>query len=50
MISLDRDASGTILHLNDTNQLTFGELDGQQTARVQPVAKALSGAGFEANR
>lgn len=49
LISLDRDASGTIVHLNDTNQLTFGELDGQRTARVQQVAKALSGAGFEAN-
>jgi len=49
LISLDRDASGTIVHLNDTNQLTFGELDGQKTARVQRVAKALSGAGFEAN-
>lgn len=49
LISLDRDASGTIVHLNDTNQLTFGELDGQRTARVQQVSKALSGAGFDAN-
>lgn len=49
LISLDRDASGTIIHLNETNQLTFGELDGQSTARVQQLAKALKGAGFEAN-
>jgi 2-dehydropantoate 2-reductase len=49
LISLDRDASGTIVHLNDTNQLTFGELDGQATARIQCVVNALAGAGFEAN-
>jgi len=49
LISLDRDAAGTIIHLNDTNQLTFGELDGQGTARVQRIAQVLSGAGFEAN-
>lgn len=49
LISLDRDATGTIVHLNDTNQLTFGELDGPATARIQRVANALAGAGFEAN-
>jgi 2-dehydropantoate 2-reductase len=49
LISLDRDASGAIVHLNDTNQLTFGELDGQSSARIQRVADALSGAGFDAN-
>ncbi|MEB0079966.1 ketopantoate reductase family protein [Pseudomonas sp. CCI3.2] len=48
LISVDRDASGTIVHLNDTHQLTFGELDGQSTARAQQIASALSGAGFEA--
>ena len=49
LISVDRDASGTIVHLNDTNQLTFGELDGQVTARIQRVTDELAGAGFEAN-
>ncbi|MGV8860697.1 MAG: ketopantoate reductase family protein [Pseudomonas sp.] len=49
LISVDRDASGTIVHLNDTNQLTFGELDGQVTARIQRVTDELVGAGFEAN-
>jgi 2-dehydropantoate 2-reductase len=49
LISVDRDASGTIVHLNDTNQLTFGELDGQVTARIQGVTDELAGAGFEAN-
>ncbi|MDB6144225.1 MAG: 2-dehydropantoate 2-reductase [Pseudomonas sp.] len=49
LISLDRDASGAIVHLNDTNQLTFGELDGQTSTRIKRVTDALSGAGFEAN-
>ncbi|MEA9995103.1 ketopantoate reductase family protein [Pseudomonas sp. 10B1] len=48
LISLDRDASGTIVHLNETNQLTFGELGGESTARAQQIANALAGAGFEA--
>ena len=33
LISLDRDASGAILHLNDTNQLSFGELSGALAPR-----------------
>lgn len=49
LISVDRDASGTIVHLNDTNQLTYGELDGQVTARIQRVTDEWVGAGFEAN-
>jgi 2-dehydropantoate 2-reductase len=49
LISLDRDAAGFIVHLNDTNQLTFGELDGQPSARIKRLAESLSGAGFEAN-
>lgn len=49
LISLDRDASGAILHLNDTNQLSFGELDGALTSRILKVANALADAGFDAN-
>lgn len=48
LISLDRDASGVILHLNDTNQLSFGEREGGLTPRIQQVAEALSNAGFDA--
>ena len=48
LISLDRDASGAILHLNDTNQLSFGERDGRLTPRIQKVAEALDNAGFDA--
>jgi len=49
LISLDRDASGAILHLNDTNQLSFGELSGALTPRILKVAEALADAGFVAN-
>jgi 2-dehydropantoate 2-reductase len=49
LISLDRDASGAILHLNDTNQLSFGELSGGLTQRILRVADALADAGFDAN-
>lgn len=49
LISLDRDASGAILHLNDTNHLSFGELSGALTPRILRVAEALADAGFAAN-
>jgi 2-dehydropantoate 2-reductase len=49
LISLDRDASGAILHLNDTNQLSFGELSGGLTPRILKVAETLADAGFDAN-
>jgi 2-dehydropantoate 2-reductase len=49
LISLDRDASGAILHLNDTDQLSFGELSGALTPRILRVAEALADAGFTAN-
>ncbi|HEY0287134.1 MAG TPA: ketopantoate reductase family protein [Pseudomonas sp.] len=49
LISLDRDVSGAILHLNDTNQLSFGELSGALTPRILRVAEALADAGFDAN-
>lgn len=49
MISLDRDSTGAILHLNESNQLSFGELSGGLTPRILRVAEALADAGFEAN-
>lgn len=49
LISLDRDASGAILHLGEANQLTFGELSGASTRRILRVAEALADAGFEAS-
>jgi 2-dehydropantoate 2-reductase len=49
LISVDRDASGAILHLNDKHQLSFGELNGASTPRILRVAESLADAGFEAN-
>jgi 2-dehydropantoate 2-reductase len=48
LISLDRDASGAILHLNDFHQLSFGEREGGLTPRIERVAQALGNAGFDA--
>ena len=49
VISLDRHSTGAILHLNEANQLSFGELSGGLTPRILRVAEALADAGFEAN-
>lgn len=49
LISLDRHSTGAILHLNETSQLSFGELSGGLTPRILRVAEALADAGFEAN-
>lgn len=48
MISAVLDPEGCIRHLNDTHLLSFGARDGVRSARVEAVAAALSGAGFEA--
>lgn len=47
MISAVLDLEGRIRHLNDTHLLSFGERDGAGSARVEAIAAALSGAGFE---
>ncbi|MDY0935395.1 ketopantoate reductase family protein [Pseudomonas viridiflava] len=49
LISVDRDSTGAILHLNEMHQLSFGELSGALTPRILRVAEALADAGFEAN-
>ncbi|CAM3401393.1 2-dehydropantoate 2-reductase [Pseudomonas floridensis] len=49
LISVDRDSTGAILHLNEMHQLSFGELSGALTPRILKVAEALADAGFEAN-
>jgi 2-dehydropantoate 2-reductase len=48
MISAALDQNGTVLHLNDTHALAFGEQDGAHSARVEALALAFSGAGFDA--
>lgn len=47
MISATLDQNGTVLHLNDTHTLSFGERDGSRTARIEALASAFSSAGFE---
>lgn len=46
VISATLDEVGTILHLNTKNHLTFGELDGGTSKRIETISAAFDGAGF----
>ncbi|CFX15001.1 2-dehydropantoate 2-reductase [Candidatus Filomicrobium marinum] len=46
VISTTLDEVGTIHHLNTKNHLTFGEVDGNTTKRVEEITATLSDAGF----
>ena len=48
VISATLDADGGIVHLNDLHSLTFGELDGSRSPRIEAIASTISGAGFDA--
>jgi 2-dehydropantoate 2-reductase len=49
VISSTLDADGTIIHLNDMHALSFGELDGSRSMRIETIASELVGAaGFDA--
>ncbi len=48
VISATLDADGRIIHLNDLHSLTFGELDGSRSPRIEKIASALLGAEFDA--
>ncbi len=48
VISATLDADGGIVHLNELHALTFGELDGSRSQRIETIASALTGAGFDA--
>ncbi|HEY1942928.1 MAG TPA: 2-dehydropantoate 2-reductase [Roseiarcus sp.] len=48
IISSTLGEDGTVLHLNNLHQLTFGELDGARSERIEAIAAALLNAGFEA--
>jgi len=50
LISTVLDADGHIVHLNDAHVLSFGPRGGGNSARVQAIASALSGAKFQARR
>jgi 2-dehydropantoate 2-reductase len=47
-ISTTLDADGGIVHFSDFHGLTFGELDGSRSQRIEAIAPALVGAGFDA--
>jgi 2-dehydropantoate 2-reductase len=48
VISATLDVDGAIVHLNDLHALSFGELDGSRSPRIERVASALLNAGFDA--
>jgi 2-dehydropantoate 2-reductase len=48
VISATLDVDGAIVHLNDLHALSFGELDGSRSRRIEAVASALLNAGFDA--
>ncbi len=50
VISTTLDPEGRVIHLNDLHMIEFGERDGARSARIEAVAAALSGAGFDARR
>ena len=47
LISSTLDAEGAILHLNDLHDLSFGELDGARSPRIEALEAACAGAGFK---
>jgi 2-dehydropantoate 2-reductase len=47
-ISTTLGADGAVVHLNDWHALSFGELDGSRSPRIETIASALLDAGFAA--
>jgi 2-dehydropantoate 2-reductase len=47
-ISATLGADGAVVHLNDWHALSFGELDGSRSPRIETIASALLEAGFAA--
>jgi 2-dehydropantoate 2-reductase len=48
LISTVLDADGRIVHLGEVARMSFGARDGSRSERLEAIASALSGAGFEA--
>jgi 2-dehydropantoate 2-reductase len=46
-VATEIDAHGRIIQLADFQSLTYGELDGKKTARIEAVHDAFRGAGFD---
>lgn len=49
MISAALDSDGAISHLNDMHRLSFGELDGSDSDRINVLKATFSNVRFEAN-
>src|ERR1700677_44583 len=47
-ISTTLGPDGVVMHLNDWHALSFGELDGSRSPRIETIASALLEAGFAA--
>jgi 2-dehydropantoate 2-reductase len=47
-ISVSLDPEGAVVHFNDWHALSFGELDGARSQRIEAIASALINAGFDA--
>ena len=48
VISATLDPDGAIVHLNDLHALSFGELDGSRSRRIETIASAMLNASFDA--
>jgi len=46
-VATEIDAQGSIVQLADFQSLTYGELDGKKTSRIEAVHDAFRGAGFD---
>src|ERR1700740_1081921 len=47
-VAAEVDSQGRVVQLADFQSLTYGELDGKKTSRIEAVHQVFSGAGFEA--
>jgi 2-dehydropantoate 2-reductase len=47
-ISTTLAADGAVIHLNDWHAMSFGELNGARSRRIETIASALLNAGFDA--
>jgi 2-dehydropantoate 2-reductase len=48
VISTTLDADGNVIHLNELHQMSYGELDGTRSPRIEAVNENLTGAHFDA--
>jgi 2-dehydropantoate 2-reductase len=46
-VSTEADSQGRIIQLADFQSLTYGELDGKKTSRIEALHQEFSGAGFQ---